>query len=89
MTQAATARSPRVIQPNEASLRELGVYELPDRREFVVSGVYPEGCCLYTLGAWKNFGVAEYWVDTEGRLISKGQPTQWGVEDLKDTGRSV
>ena len=70
-------------------LRELGVYELPDQRAFDVSAVYAQGCYLYTLSAWKNFGVAEYWVGTEGQLISKGLPTQWSVEDLKDTGQTV
>lgn len=89
MSQAATARSPRVIQPKEASLRELGVYELPDRREFVVSTLYADGCCLYSLGAWNTFGVAEYWLGVGGRLIRHGRLTQWRIGDLHDTGRTA
>ena len=89
MSQAETALSPRVARQHQISLRELGVYVLPDQRQFVASAAYAEGCCLYSLSAWENFGVAEYWVDTQGQLISRGQPTQWGVEDLKDTGRTL
>jgi hypothetical protein len=70
-------------------LRELGIYELPGRGEFVVSILYLNGCSLYPVRAWEYFGNAEYWVDKDGRLILRGHPTQWMVWDLKDTGKTA
>jgi len=69
-------------------LRELGVYRLADGREFIVSTVYSDGCCLYPLHAWDTFGSAEFWVSPDGRLLKRGLPTHWRVQDLTDTGRS-
>ena len=41
-------------------LRELGIYRLADGREFIVSTLYNDGCCLYARHAWDTFGSAEY-----------------------------
>ena len=73
----------------ELFLRELGVYSFPDGREFVAHAAGAEGYSLYTLRAWKTFGMAEYRVHADGRILSKGIPTKWSVEDLIDTGRSI
>ena len=73
----------------ELFLRELGVYSLPDGREFVAQATGAEGYSLYTLQAWKTFGMAEYRIHADGRILSKGTPTKWSVEDLRDTRRSV
>ena len=70
-------------------LRELGIFALPDQREFVVSTLYADGCCLYSRYAWAHKGSAEFWVDKDGRLLKDGVPTQWSVEDLKDTGKTT
>ena len=87
MVQAIAAQtSAPVAKPR---LRELGVYTLPDGREFIVSTIYYDGCSLYTPRAWETFGTAEYWVDRDGRLLHRGAPSIWEVEDLSDTGRSA
>jgi hypothetical protein len=70
-------------------LRELGVYTLPDGREFIVSTIYHDGCSLYSSHAWETFGTAEYWVDREGRMLNRGEPSIWKIEDLTDTGKSA
>lgn len=70
-------------------LRELGVFALPDRREFVVSTIYSDGCCLYSPYAWAHGGNAEFWADREGRLTKDGVPTRWSVRDLTDTGKTT
>lgn len=70
-------------------LRELGIYTMPDGREFVVSTLYSDGCCLYRMRSWETFQTAEFWVDQGGRLFSMGRPTPWSVLDLKDTGRTA
>jgi hypothetical protein len=87
MVQAIAAqRSSPIPKPR---LRELGVYTLPDGREFVVSTIYRDGCSLYAPLAWATFGTAEYWVDRDGRLLQHGVPSIWRVQDLNDTGKSA
>lgn len=73
----------------EHFLRELAVYSLPDGREFVAHATGKTGYSLYTPKAWKNYGMAEYRVHPDGKILSKGVPTRWRVEDLRDTGRSA
>jgi len=87
MVQAIAAQRPAPI--TKPRLRELGIYTLPDGREFIVSTIYHDGCSLYTRPAWETFGTAEYWIDREGRLLNRGAPSIWQVEDLKDTGKSA
>jgi hypothetical protein len=68
-------------------LKELGIYRLPDGREFVVSESGRDAYSLYAPLAWKNFGLAEYRIHADGRLLSKGTLTRWRMEDLTYTGR--
>lgn len=70
-------------------LKEQGVYRLPDRRELIVGRIDTRGYSLYSPQAWKNRGIAEYRVHEDGRLLSKGIPTRWRIEDLTDTGLMV
>lgn len=70
-------------------LRECGIYALPDKREFVVRGSGRDGYCFYSHQAWKGLGSSEYRLNTEGRLLSKGLPTRWRIDDLTDTGRTA
>jgi len=88
MVQAIAARE-RPAPTRKPRLRELGVYALPDGREFVVSTIYYDGCSLYSPQAWQTFGLAEYWVDRDGRLLHRGMPSVWKVQDLSDTGRTA
>ena len=82
--ETAPPRRPRAVR-----LRELGLYALPDGREYVVSTLYDDGCCLYPKRMWETFGEAEFWVDAGGRLLSRGEPTRWVARDLTDTGRTA
>lgn len=75
-------------QRRPQSLRELGIYELPDGQQYVVSTLYADGCSLYPLHAWGNYGNAEFWASKDGRLLRGGIPTRWSVRDLKDTGKT-
>ena len=89
MSTALRSQLPTSYAPRQHRLRELGIFELPDNRRFVVSALYADGSRLYPLGAWSTFGVAEYWLDADGRLIHHGHLTQWGVGDLRDTGQTA
>lgn len=70
-------------------LRECGIYALPDKREFVVRGCGRNVYAFYSHQAWKGSGSSEYRLNTEGRLLSKGSPTRWRINDLTDTGRTA
>ena len=70
-------------------LREYGIYALPDKREFVVRGSGRDGYCFYSHQAGRGSGSSEYRLSTEGRLLSKGLPTRWRIDDLTDTGRTA
>jgi hypothetical protein len=90
MAQAIASPPTRAIPTlKPTKLRELGIYQLPDSREFVVSTLYSDGCCLYPASVWTRYGSAEYWVDASGRLLNRGEPTRWRVQDLRDTGRTA
>ena len=89
MSTALRSPLPTSHAPRQNGLRELGIFELPDNTRFVVSALYADGCCLYSLRAWNTFGVAEYWLGVGGRLIRHGRLTQWSVEDLHDTGQTA
>lgn len=89
MSQAVSPLTPYTNRIRPPRLRELGVYELPDGRQYVVSTLYSDGCGLYPVRAWASYGDAEFRTDKEGRLFRRGVPTRWGVRDLRDTGKTV
>ena len=70
-------------------LRECGIYALPDKREFVVRGCGRDSYTFYSHQAWKGSGSSEYRLNGEGRLLSKGLPTRWRIDNLTDTGRTA
>jgi hypothetical protein len=70
-------------------LRELGIYRLPDKREFVACISSDEdGFLLFTPEAWESGGYSQYRVRSDGKLLSRGVPTRWSVDHLADTGRT-
>ncbi|MDT5060501.1 MAG: hypothetical protein QOH63_960 [Acidobacteriota bacterium] len=71
------------------TLREYGVYALPDRREFVVRLSGRNEYSLYPSLTRNGFRMAEYRINSEGRVLSKGTPTRWRAADLIDTGRTI
>lgn len=88
MAQAASTLTPRANGRKSLRLRELGVYELPDGRQYVASTLYSDGCGLYPARAWGSYGAAEFRADGDGRLLRRGAATPWGVRDLRDTGKT-
>jgi hypothetical protein len=71
-------------------LRERGIYELPDGKQFVVCGVKGGGWNLYEPRYWHSFAaVAEYRAYPDGRIFWKDSPTPWAIIDLIDTGRTA
>jgi hypothetical protein len=71
------------------SLRERGIYRLPNGRELVVLRKHENGRRAYTLGGWQRFELTEYEVNEAGRLICQGKLTAWDIDSLSDTGRTA
>ena len=72
---------------DRVKLKERGIYKLPDGRHFIVHASGRGAYSLYPPQDWRSFGLAEYRIQADGRILSKGTPTRWRVEDLIDTGR--
>ncbi len=70
-------------------LRNLGIYTLPDGREFIVAAADSSGYSLFSPSGWEVYRMAEYRVGADGCLLSKGIATKWRVAQLADTGRSA
>ena len=68
-------------------LKERSIYKLPDGRHFIVCASGRDSYSLYPAQNWREFSLAEYRLHTDGRILSKGTPTRWRVEDLTDTGQ--
>jgi hypothetical protein len=71
------------------SLRERGIYSLPNGRELVVLRKHENGRVTYVLGGWRRFELTEYEVNEEGRLIYQGNLTAWDSANLRDTGQTA
>ena len=89
MSQAVSTLTPYTNRIRPRGLRELGVYELPDGGQYVMSALYSDVCSLYPVRAWGGYGGAEFRADKEGQLLRRGVPTRWSVGDLRDTGKTV
>jgi hypothetical protein len=73
----------------QKTLRAGGIYRLPDEREFVVGINDRNDYILFGVFTWKYGGAAQYLIRADGKVLSKGVPTRWGVGDLIDTGRTA
>ena len=70
-------------------LKNLGVYILPDGKEWIAEIEPGAGYRLYPTKLWHQFRSTEYLVTPDGRLLVKGKPTDLSIEHLVDTGRSA
>ena len=75
-----------------SSMREGGVYALPDGRRLIATHDHRGGYFLYAPQVWSDFqgwGPAEYDVMPEGPIVTcKGERTPWNINDLTDTGET-
>lgn len=71
------------------TLREGGIYVLPNGRELVVAGESNCPGVVFELKVWGHFESTEYEVNDAGRLLAHGKLTAWDVQHLQDTGKSV
>jgi len=75
-----------------SSMREGGVYLLPDGEKLIATADHRGGYFLYSPPVWDAFsgwGPAEYDVMPEGPIVTcEGRRTSWRVDDLVDTGET-
>lgn len=67
-------------------LKNLGVYVLPDGREFVVELFQGGKWRLFSRHVWSLAGHAGYQINDDGYLVSHGKTLKWRVDNLIDTG---
>jgi hypothetical protein len=74
------------------SIREGGVYVLPDGARLIATAGNRGGYFLYAQPVWDAFGgwgPAEYDVTPEGPILTcGGRRTPWRADDLVDTGET-
>ena len=66
------------------TLKDQGIYRLPNGRELVARLIAERQTILYNLSAADP---AAYELNPDGRLLFKGRLTAWAINDLRDTGR--
>jgi hypothetical protein len=71
------------------TLREGGIYVLPNGKELVVSGQGDAPGILFRLRGRDQFETTEYEVNDSGRLMAQGRLTAWDMQHLEDTGRTA
>jgi hypothetical protein len=71
------------------TLREGGIYMLPNGKELVVSGQGNAPGVLFRLRGWDHFQSTEYEVNAAGRLMAQGKLTAWDMHHLQDTGKNA
>jgi hypothetical protein len=71
------------------TLREGGIYMLPNGKELVVSGQGNATGVLFRLRGWDQSETTEYEVNDSGRLIAQGKLTAWDMHHLQDTGKTA
>jgi hypothetical protein len=71
------------------TLRERGIYVLPNGKELVVSGPGNAPGIRFRLRGWEHYEAAEYEVNDAGRLIAQGKLTAWDIQHLRDTGKTA
>ena len=76
-------------QGGALTLREGGIYTLPNGKELVVSGQGNAPGVLFRLKGRDHFESAEYEVNDAGRLLAQGRLTAWDVRHLQDTGKTA
>ena len=71
------------------SLREGGIYCLPNGRELLVLRKNGNDSRRVRLRGWERFEMSEYELSESGRLLHEGKLTAWDVGSLRDTGRNA
>lgn len=73
---------------SKIQFREGGLYALPNGQEFIL---LPGEDCYLLCSPEEKVGesLIDYRLSRDGRIYHLGMRTNWGIENLTDTGRSV
>lgn len=69
-------------------LKDHALYVLPDGRRFIVCENGTGEYVLFTPESWEQKGRAEYRINQSGRIISRGAPTRWRIEELVEVAEA-
>lgn len=71
------------------TLREGGIYMLPNGKKLVVAGEGNSPGVLFRLRGWYHFESTEFEINEAGRLLAQGKLTAWDIQQLQDTGETI
>ena len=58
-------------------------------REVVATKCAGGEYCIFAKETWDRFGLGEFLLNREGKILKGGEPTGWRAEDLTDTERTA
>ncbi|HKO62407.1 MAG TPA: hypothetical protein VJV03_14685 [Pyrinomonadaceae bacterium] len=71
------------------TLREGGIYILPNGKKLVVAEAGKSPGVLFRLRGWYHFESTEFEINETGRLLAQGKLTAWDIQHLQDTGETI
>lgn len=71
------------------TLREGGIYMLPNGQKLVVAAEGDRPGVLFRLRGWYHFESTEFEINEAGRLLAQGKLTAWDIQQLQDTGETI
>ena len=74
---------------SKTQFREDGLYALPNGEEFIIFAGQDDSHNLCSLEDGAEDSLIDYRLSRDGRIYHRGTRTNWGVDDLTDTGRTV
>ena len=74
---------------SKTQFRAGGLYSLPNGEEFIVFKGKDESYNLCSPKEGEDESLIDYRLSRDGRIYHQGTRTNWGSNDLVDTGRTV
>jgi hypothetical protein len=72
-----------------SQFRKAGLYALPNGDEFIVSAGENDSLNLRRPTGGSEDASIDYCLSRDGRIYHRGTRTNWGADDLVDTGRTI
>jgi hypothetical protein len=73
----------------KTQFREGGLYALPNEQEFIIFAGEDDSYNFCSPKDGADDSLIDYRLSRDGRIYHRGTRTNWGVDDLLDTGRSA
>lgn len=79
----------KVFLMSKVRFRQDGLYTLPNGEQFILLAGEDDSYSLCSSGDGGRDSLINYRLSSDGRIYHRGTRTNWGAEDLTDTGRTA